>query len=73
MDECYGFANIDLIRKMYVYEYTFLDDLRYIIAPNDFFNVNQHYGLSENKLAEILGVVKDKFLSAGWEGDGSIV
>ena len=56
-----------IVHAYYVYEYTFLDDLRFIKAPEDVF-----FHDDKDQLNAVVEAVKKKFLNAGWEGDGEI-
>lgn len=56
-----------LIKGYHVYQYTFLDDLSFIKKPSEVFHDS-----SRENLNSILHKVKEVFLSAGWEGDGTI-
>src|SRR5215831_9509881 len=58
---------LDDIRHLHVYAYHFLDDLRFVRAPDEVLN-----DLDRNELACLLEAVRDRFLSAGWEGDGKL-
>ena len=54
------------IETLKVYQYTFLDDLSFIKDPNDLDDD------IKNNFIKDIEKVKNKFLDAGWEGDGKI-
>lgn len=56
-----------VIQGYYVYEYTFLDDLQFVKVPEQIF-CHEHGG----QLDAVVQAVKQRFLDAGWEGDGDI-
>lgn len=61
-----------LIKGYFVYEYTFLDDLSFIVSPSEFFGSRMFGDHSADQIDTVVHEVKERFLEAGWEGDGSI-
>jgi len=57
---------------MYVYEYTFLDDLSFIETPQKYLENSFCVNYTEEKVKAVVDAVRDKFLASGWEGDGDI-
>lgn len=66
------FPDPKLIKGYFVYEYTFLDDLSFIATPAEFFGSRMFADYSADQIDTVVHEVKEKFLEAGWEGDGSI-
>jgi hypothetical protein len=58
---------LDDIRHLHVYAYHFLDDLRFVHAPEEVLD-----DADRDEFARLLEAVRDRFLSAGWEGDGKL-
>jgi hypothetical protein len=65
-------VNSKLIKDMFVYEYTFLDDLSFILSPEEFARTRVFPRIATDELNDLVEAVKSKFLSAGWEGDGDL-
>jgi hypothetical protein len=60
------------IKGMYVYEYTFLDDLSFIETPQKYLESRFSVNYTEEEVKVVVDAVRDKFLASGWEGDGDI-
>lgn len=56
-----------VIQAYYTYEYTFLDDLQFIKAPED-----ASTDEDPDRISDVVEAVRRKFLEVGWEGDGEI-
>jgi hypothetical protein len=55
------------IPNLHVYQYHHLDDLSFVRKPEDVFSDT----LSPTDFNRLMEAVKERFLKAGWEGDGS--
>jgi hypothetical protein len=64
--------NPEIVKAMYVYEYTFLDDLSFIKTPEDYAELIFFASYSKEQIQDVVDAVKEKILSSGWEGDGEI-
>lgn len=62
----------ELVKGMYVYEFTFLDDLSFIATPKQYSNSRFFSNYTEEEVKAVVDAVREKFLASGWEGDGDI-
>ncbi len=61
------------IKAYYVYEYSHLDDLSFVVSPFRVFTRDrtfEHYSFDE--IQAVVDEVEQKFIEIGWEGDGEI-
>ena len=54
------------LREYHVHRYEWIDDLHFILRPEDFLP------LPNEQLERYLAVARERFKEAGWQGDGEI-
>lgn len=59
--------DLSQVSKFYVYQYTFLDDLRFVREPTA-----ELLDASEAESQELIAAVGELFRAKGWEGDGKL-
>ena len=65
-------SGAELVKGYYVYQYTFLDDLKFMGTPETYMDSMSWAGVPQQEVGDWVDAVRARFLAAGWEGDGKI-